>query len=128
MLDLSVAGDRCHLGTLSIGADWLYHHGQISGPTLVVFSSFSTAIYLPLLTWTINIFLGVGVISWVLVSTFERDVSLDANNSKVPTVQRFSLRGRIPLFEQSAPHRRASTADWKYAMLELLGGQHRTTG
>lgn len=60
------------LGTLSIGgADWLYHRGRIRQPvhSLWVASS-STAICLPLLTWTINVFLGVGVISWVLVGTF----------------------------------------------------------
>jgi sterol desaturase/sphingolipid hydroxylase (fatty acid hydroxylase superfamily) len=60
------------LGTLSIGgADWLYHRGRIRQPLHSLWvSSSSTAICLPLLTWTIDVFLGVGVISWVLVVTF----------------------------------------------------------
>jgi len=60
------------LGTLSIGgADWLYHRGRIRQPVHSLWvSSSSTAICLPLLTWTIKVFLGVGVISWVLVGTF----------------------------------------------------------
>jgi hypothetical protein len=79
------------LGTLSIGAaDWLYHRRRIRRPlhSLWVASS-STAIYLPLLTWTINIFLGVGVISWVLVSSFGAVMFLWMYNNllKVPTVQ-----------------------------------------
>ena len=59
------------LGTLSIGgADWLYHRARIGQPLHAFWvSSSSTAISLPLLTWTINVFLGVGVISWVLVGT-----------------------------------------------------------
>lgn len=80
------------LGTLSIGAaDWLYHRGRIRRPlhSLWVASS-STAIYLPLLTWIINIFLGVGVISWVLVSTFGAVMFLWMHSKllKVPTVQK----------------------------------------
>jgi len=79
------------LGTLSIGAaDWLYHRGRIRRPihSLWVASS-STAICLPLLTWIINIFLGVGMISWVLVSTFGAAMFLwmYSNLLKVPTVQ-----------------------------------------
>ena len=60
------------LGTLSIGgADWLYHRARIGQPLHAFWvSSSSTAISLPLLTWTINVFLGVGWISWVLASTF----------------------------------------------------------
>ena len=60
------------LGTLSIGgADWLYHRGRIGQPLHSLWVSFSsTAICLPLLTWTIHVFLGVGVISWVLVGGF----------------------------------------------------------
>jgi len=59
------------LGTLSIGgADWLYHRARIGQPLHAFWvSSSSAAIPLPLLTWTINVFLGVGWISWVLAST-----------------------------------------------------------
>jgi uncharacterized membrane protein (DUF2068 family) len=80
------------LGTLSIGAaDWLYHRARIRRPLHSLWvSSSSTAIYLPLLTWTINIFLGVGVMSWVLVSTFGAVMFLwmYSNLLKVPTVQK----------------------------------------
>jgi hypothetical protein len=60
------------LGTLSIGgADWLYSRGRIRQRLHALWvASSSTAICLPLLTWTINVFLGAGLISWVLVSTF----------------------------------------------------------
>ena len=80
------------LGTLSIGAaDWLYHRRRIQRPLHSLWvSSCSTAIYLPLLTWIINIFLGVGVISWVLVGTFGAVMFLwmYSNLLKVPTVQK----------------------------------------
>ena len=80
------------LGTLSIGAaDWLYHNGRIRRPLHSVWvASSSTAICLPLLTWIINIFLGVGVISWVLVSTFGAVMFLWMYSKllKVPTVQK----------------------------------------
>ena len=60
------------LGTLSIGvADWLHQHGRIRQRLHSLWvSSSSTAICLPLLTWTFNVFLGAGMTSWVLVSTF----------------------------------------------------------
>ncbi len=94
------------LGTLSIGAaDWLYHRGRIRRPLHSLWvSSFSTAIYLPLLTWTINIFLGVGVISWVLVSTFGAVMFLwmYSNLLKVPTVQMFGQE-KSPCAHQSRP-------------------------
>ena len=57
------------LGTVSIAAaDWLYQRGRIGRlfHSLWIASS-STAICLPILTWTANVFLGVGVISCVLV-------------------------------------------------------------
>jgi hypothetical protein len=80
------------LGTLSIGAaDWLYHRGRIRRRLHSLWvSSTSTAIYLPLFTWTINIFLGVSVTSWVLVSTFGAVMFLWMYNNllKVPTVQK----------------------------------------
>ena len=80
------------LGTLSIGAaDWLYHRRRLrqSLHSLWVSSS-STAICLPLLTWTTNIFLGVGVISWVLVGTFGATMFfwMYRNLLMLPSVQR----------------------------------------
>ena len=60
------------VGTLSIGgADWLYHRARIRQTLHALWvSSSSTAICLPLFTWTTIVFFGVGVISWVLVGTF----------------------------------------------------------
>src|SRR6266480_2723170 len=64
------------LGTVSIAAaDWLYHRGRIC---------------LPILTWTASIFLGVGVISCVLVGALGVMMFfwLYRNLPKVPPVQR----------------------------------------
>ena len=92
------------LGTLSIGsADWLYHRGRIRRPLHALWvSSSSTAICLPLLTWTVNIFLGVGVISWVLVSTFGAVMFLwmYSNLLKIPTVQK--VRSEEAAFRSSS--------------------------
>src|SRR6516225_2541534 len=86
------------LGTLSIGgADWLYHRARIGQPLHAFWvSSSSTAISLPLLTWTINVFLGVGWISWVLASTFGGIMFLwmSRNLLKVPACK--SLGPDIP--------------------------------
>ena len=59
------------LGTASIGAaDWLYQRARIRSRLHSLWvSSSSTAICLPVLTWTSNIFLGFGVLSKVLVGT-----------------------------------------------------------
>jgi len=94
------------LGTLSIGAaDWLYHRRRLrqSLHSLWVSSS-STAICLPLLTWTIDVFLGVGVTSWVLVSTFGAIMFLWMYRSllKLPSVQN-SLSGEAALRSSSRP-------------------------
>jgi hypothetical protein len=93
-------------GTLSIGAaDWLHHRGRIRRPLHSLWvSSSGTAIYLPLLTWTINIFLGVGVISWVLVSTFGAVMFLwmYSNLLKVPTVQKVQS-GEVAFHSSSSP-------------------------
>ena len=80
------------MGTLSIGiADWLYQHERIRQPLHSLWvSASSTAICLPLLTWTVDIFLGVGVTSRVLVSTFVVTMFLWMYRSllRVPMVQR----------------------------------------
>ena len=79
------------LGTLSIGAaDWLYYRGRMRQTLHALWvAAFSTAICVPLLTWIINIFLGNGMISWVLVSTFCALMFLwmHRNLLKVPAVQ-----------------------------------------
>ena len=80
------------VGTLSIGgADWLYHRARIRQTLHALWvSSSSTAICLPLVTWTTIVFFGVGVISWVLVGTFGAVMFLwmYSNLLKVPTVQK----------------------------------------
>ena len=79
------------LGTLSIGAaDWLHQHGRIRQPLHALWvSSSSAAICLPLLIWIIKVFLGVGVISWVLVGTLGATMFLWMYRSllKVSSVQ-----------------------------------------
>lgn len=94
------------LGTLSIGgADWLYHRGRIRQPLHALWiSSSSTAICLPLVTWTINVFLGVSVISWVLVGTFAAIMFLWMYRSllTVPSVQK-PQSGQAPLRSSSRP-------------------------
>jgi hypothetical protein len=94
------------LGTASIGAaDWLYHRGRMRQlfHSLWVSSS-STAIFLPILTWTANMFLGVGVVSWVLVGALGAMMFfwLYHNLLKVPPVQRLR-RGPIPLHSSGRP-------------------------
>jgi hypothetical protein len=105
------------LGTLSIGgADWLYHRGRIRQPLHAFWvSSSSAAICLPLVTWTIIVFLGVGVISWVLVGAFGAMMFLWMYRSllKVPPHQSLALdKPRCADRADRSPHRQASTTDW----------------
>jgi len=94
------------LGTLSIGgADWLYHRGWIRQPLHALWiSSSSAAICLPLLTWIITVFLGVGLISWVLVCTFGATmfIWMYHNLLKVPSVQE-SRSGEAALRSSGQP-------------------------
>jgi hypothetical protein len=93
------------MGTLSIGvADWLYQHERIRQPLHSLWvSASSTAICLPLLTWTVDVFLGVGVTSRVLVGALVLIMFtwMYRNLLRVPTVQR-------PLARQGAPSAGAS--------------------
>ena len=59
------------LGTISVGvADWLYHGDRICRNLHCVWVACSiTAICLPLLAWTTNVFLGSGMLSQVFVGT-----------------------------------------------------------
>src|SRR5229473_4699160 len=94
------------LGTGSIGAaDWLYHRGRIRQLLHSLWvSSSSTATCLPIVTWTANVFLGVGVVSWMLVGALGVMMFfwLYRNLLKVPPVQRLR-RGPIPLRSSSTP-------------------------
>ena len=103
------------LGTISIGgADWLYHHGRVRRPLHALWvSSSSTAICLPLLSWTINVFLGVGVFSWGLVTAFAAVMFLwmYRNLLQVPSVQ-MSGSGQAALgTRRPVPPSSTSTAD-----------------
>jgi hypothetical protein len=112
------------LGTLSIGgADWLYHRARIRQPVHALWvSSSSAAIPLPLLTWTINVFLGVGLIGWVLVSTFGATMFLwmYRNMLKVPPRKSFGpdKPPRADRAGRSRP-RQASKTDWWSATLRV---------
>jgi hypothetical protein len=94
------------LGTLSVGtADWLYHRGRIRQTSHSLWiSSSSTAICLPIITWTANVFLGAGIVSWVLVGTLGVMMFfwLYRNLLKVPPVQRIRP-GPIPLHSSGRP-------------------------
>ena len=94
------------LGTLSIGgADWLYHRGRIRQSLHALWvSSSSAAICLPLVTWTVFVFLGVGVISWGLVGTFGAAMFLWMYRSllTVPSVQK-PRPGQAALRSSSRP-------------------------
>ena len=103
------------LGTLSIGgADWLYHRGRIRRPLHALWvSSSSAAICVPLLTWTINVFLGVGLVSWGLVTTFAGIMFLwmYRNLLQVPSVQ-MSRSGQVALdSRRPVPPSSTSAAD-----------------
>jgi hypothetical protein len=88
------------LGMISITtADWLYHRGRIGRFLHSLWVSISnTAICLPILAWTSTVFLGTGVVSWVLVGAV---LSLMFfwqyhNLLKIPPAQRVR-RGPIPM-------------------------------
>ena len=110
------------LGTLSIGgADWLYNQGRIRQPLHALWvSSSSAAICLPLVTWTTIVFLGVGLISWVLVGAFGAMMFLWMYRSLLKVPPRQSLAPDKPRRADRAdrsPHRPASTTDWWSATL-----------
>ena len=110
------------LGTLSIGgADWLYHRGRIRQPLHAFWvSSSSAAICLPLVTWTVIVFLGAGAISWGLVATFGTMMFLWMYRSLLKVPPRESRGPDEPLWADRAdltPGRQASTTDWWSATL-----------
>jgi hypothetical protein len=112
------------LGTLSIGgADWLYHQGRIRRPVHALWvSSSSAAICLPLVSWTVIVFLGVGVISWGLVGTFGAMMFLWMYRSLLKIPPRKSLDPDKPRCADRAdrsPRRQASTTDWWSATLRV---------
>jgi hypothetical protein len=105
------------LGTLSIGgADWLYDRGRLRQSLHALWvSSSSAAICLPLVTWTVIVFLGVGVTSWVLVGTFGATMFLWMYRSLLKVPPRKSRGPDKPRRVDRAggsPGRQASTTDW----------------
>jgi|GEM_PF-1360216 hypothetical protein len=112
------------LGTLSIGgADWLYHRGRIRQSLHALWvSSSSAAICLPLVTWIVIVFLGVGVISWGLVGIFGAMMFLWMYRSLLKVPPRKSLGPDKPRRADRAGRsrrRQASTTDWWSATLRV---------
>jgi hypothetical protein len=88
------------LGTASIGtADWLYLHGRVRQRlhSLWVAGS-STAICLPVLSWTVDVFLGLGTVSLLLIGTLEAImlVWIYHNLQKIPSVQKVRCGAPAP--------------------------------
>jgi len=119
------------VGTLSIGgADWLYHRARIRQTLHALWvSSSSTAICLPLVTWTTIVFFGVGVISWVLVGTFGAMMFLWMYRSLLKVPPRKSLLPDQPrCADRTGRSRRrpASTAiSWCADLLVVVGARGR---
>jgi hypothetical protein len=93
-------------GTISIGAaDWLYYRGRLRQRlhSLWVAAS-SAAICLPLLTWITTVFLGAGMVSWLLVGVLEAMmfVWIYRNVLKVAPVQK-PRSGLLPLSSSQSP-------------------------
>ena len=89
------------LGTVSIGtADWLYLRGRVRRRlhSLWVACS-STPICLPMLTWTVNVFLGLGTASLLLIGTLEAImfVWIYHNLQKIPFVRKVRSGAPAPL-------------------------------
>jgi hypothetical protein len=94
------------LGTCSIGAaDWLHHRGRIRQVLYSLWvSASSTAICIPIVSWTSTIFLGFGVVSWTVVIALcaLMFIWLYRNLLKLPPVQR-TRPGPIPLRSSGRP-------------------------
>ena len=90
-------------GMMSIGAaDWLYHRGRIRQRLHSLWvSASSAAIYLPVLIWITSVFLGVGLISHVLVGALAGTMFLwiYRNLRKGPSCKRSRPNPRAGLFE-----------------------------
>jgi len=93
-------------GTISIGAaDWLHDRKRIRPRLHALWVAFSSAaICLPLLTWITSVFLGVGMIGWLLVGILEAVMFLwiYRNILKVPPVQQ-ARTGLLPLSSSQSP-------------------------
>lgn len=88
------------LGIISISAaDWLYHRVRIGRFSHSLWISFSnTLICLPILAWISIVFLGDGLVSWVLVVAVLSMMFFWQyhNLLKIPPAQRIR-RGPIPM-------------------------------
>ena len=95
------------LGMSSIAAaDWAYQRDRIGRRLHSLWVSISsTAICLPILTWTVIVFLGSGIVSWVLVAAVLSPMFFWQyhNLLKIPPVQRGRRRPILmPSSERSA--------------------------
>jgi hypothetical protein len=96
------------IGTSSIAtADWLYHRGRIPQRLHSLWVAVSsTAICLPILNWVIVVFLGDGMVSWILVASVLSSMFLWQyyNLVKIPSAQRIRRAPLpIPSAERSVP-------------------------
>ena len=96
------------LGGASISAaDWLYHRGRIrQRPHDLWVSASSTATCSPLLIWTTDVFLGIGLFSVALIAAIAMITFLWIYRSlqKVPTGQKLEWGGSFrPLQDSRSP-------------------------
>ena len=96
------------LGGISISAaDWLYHRGRIrQRPHDLWVSASSTATCWPLLIWTTDVFLGIGLFSEALIGVIALITFLWIYRSlqKVPTGQKLEWGGSFqPLQDSRSP-------------------------
>jgi hypothetical protein len=96
------------LGSASISAaDWLYHRGRIrQRPHDLWVSASSTATCSPLLIWTTDVFLGIGLFSVALIGAIAMIMFLWIYRSlqKVPTGQELEWGGSFqPLQDSGSP-------------------------
>jgi hypothetical protein len=80
------------LGIASIGAaDWLYIRGRLRRRLHSLWVAFSsTAICLPVVTWTVSVFLGIGMASLAVIGTLDAIMFfwIYYNCKKVPSLRK----------------------------------------
>jgi hypothetical protein len=101
------------LGTASIGAaDWLHLRGRIRPALHALWvSGSSTAVCLPVLIWTTDVFLGLGLLSEVLIGMIEMVIFIwmYCNLRKLPTEEQLE-RGLLTPRPPADRSRRAQTS------------------
>jgi len=106
MVILTVQVIAAILGMISIlTADWLHHRGRIGKFLHCLWISISnTSICLPIISWISIVFLGDGLVSWVLVAAvlFLMFFWQYHNLLRIPPAQRIR-RGPIPMPPSGRP-------------------------